>query len=102
MKTLFKSILLTLVISGSTAGASFSATDPIEAKEIKEKNLFVFKTNKKFLGASIEVLHSSGDVVTAQILAKRKMIIDFSDVKEGSYTIRVTKGKLKEEFEYKK
>ncbi len=102
MKNFLKTILLILLISSSAGIASFAATNPVDGKEVKEKNLFVLKANKKLLGASVEVIHSNGDVVTAQILAKRKMIIDFSDVKEGSYTIRITKGKQQEEFQYSK
>ena len=102
MKTLAKSFLLVLLFSGAARATSLAGTDPIDVREVKEKNLVVFKATKKLIGASVEVIHSSGDVVTAQVLAKRKMIIDFSDVKEGSYTIRITKGKLSEEFEYAK
>ena len=71
MKTLFKSILLTLVISGSTAGASFSATDPIEAKEIKEKNQELFQmVHEGFEGDEFLSLYSS---VKQAIAEKRQM-----------------------------
>lgn len=102
MKTLIKSIFFVLAVSTAASATSFSGTDPIDGKEIKDKSLFVFKTSKKFLGASVEVFHSNGEMLAAQTLAKRKMIIDFTDVKEGSYTIRVTKGNQTEEFEYSK
>ncbi len=101
MKTLIKSVFLALVLTGTAQVTSANTnSDSIEVKEVKEKNLFVFKADKKFLGASIEVFHANGKVVTAQILAKRKMIIDFSEVREGTYTIRVIKGKQTEEFQY--
>jgi cell division protein FtsB len=102
MKNSLKTIVLILFISGISGISSFAGTDPNDIKEVKEKNLFVLKANKKLLGANIEVLHSNGEVVTAQILTKRKMIIDFSDVKKGEYTIRITKGKQQEEFQYSK
>lgn len=100
MKTLSSTLIIILILVGSVSAIPLSGSDPIEVKEIKDKNLFVFKTNKKLLGASIEVFHSNGDVVTAQILAKRKMIIDFSEVSEGTYTVVVMKGKQKQEFQY--
>jgi hypothetical protein len=102
MKNLLKIIVLTLFISSVTGTITFGGTDPVDVKDVREKNLLVFKANKKLLGASVEVIYSNGDVLTAQILAKRKMIIDFSDVKEGAYTIRITKGKQKEEIQYSK
>lgn len=101
MKNPLKSFFLVFIISTCSI-ATVSATDPIESKAVKDKNLFVFKSSKKFLGANVEVVYDNGVVLTSQILAKRKMIIDFSDVKQGAYTIRVTKGKQKEEFHYAK
>ena len=95
-------MLLTLLLTVLVAGNMKAGTDPVAVKEVKEKNLVVFKAQKKLIGASVEVIHSSGDVVTAQILAKRKMIIDFSDVKEGLYTIRISKGNNIQEFGYAK
>jgi hypothetical protein len=69
---------------------------------IKGKTLFVFKTDRKFIGATVEVIFANGEVITSQKLEKRKMMIDFADVKAGDYTIRVTKGKRVEEFYYEK
>ena len=91
-----------LLLSGTAGASAIADTNPIAVKEVKEKNLFVFKAAKKFLGARVEVIHWNGEVVTAQILTKRKMIIDFSDVREGSYTVRISKGKQTEEFQYAK
>lgn len=69
---------------------------------IKDKSLFVFKTDRKFIGATVEVIYINGDVVASQKLGKRKIVIDFAEVKPGDYTIRVTKGKRIEEFYYEK
>jgi len=69
---------------------------------IKDKTLFIFKTDKKFVGATIDIIYANGDVVASQKLEKRKMVIDFADVKPGEYTVRVTKGKRVEEFYYEK
>jgi hypothetical protein len=68
----------------------------------KSKSLFAFKTDRKFVGAKVEVLFSNGDVVTTQTLQKRKMFIDFGDVQHGLYTIRVSKGDRVKEFHYDK
>lgn len=68
----------------------------------KYKNVFVFKGDKKFEGAKVEVLYANGEVVTTQTMQKRKLIIDFCDVKEGVYTIRVSKGNRMQEFHYNK
>jgi hypothetical protein len=69
---------------------------------VKTKNLFVFKTDKKFVGAQIEVVQANGNIIAKQVLLKRKMIVDFDNVKLGAYTIRITKGNQIQEFQYEK
>jgi len=49
----------------------------------------------------VEILYS-GDVVTTQTLFKRKMIIDFCEMKRGAYTIRISKGARTQEYQYHK
>jgi hypothetical protein len=84
-----------------TSGATGKSEEPTSVRS-KYKNLFVFKTDRKFKGAQVEVLSSDGARVTSQTLEKRKMIIDFCDVKQGSYTIRISKGDRVKEFQYEK
>lgn len=54
------------------------------------------------MGASVEVFSSEGILVTKQTLEKRKMIIDFCDVKKGDYLIRIAKGNKKKEYSFSK
>jgi hypothetical protein len=93
------------------AAALFLVIQPLRAVSMdsvlgtapgKNKSLFVVKTARKFVGAKVEILSSTGSVVTSQTLQKRKMIIDFGDVKFGSYTIRISKGDQVKEFQYNK
>lgn len=92
-------IVLALVVMIQPLAASAKSRDLAPAPS-KYKNLFVFKTDRKFLGATVEVLSAAGTVVTTQTLQKRKMIIDFCDVKKGLYTIRVKKGDRVQEFQF--
>ncbi len=92
--------LLALVVI--MMAATVAVANPIDVVPSRHQNLFVFTTKKAMRGAEVKVLHTSGDVVTSQRLYKRKMIIDFCDVKPGTYTIVVQKGKAKEEFQYVK
>jgi hypothetical protein len=103
MKKLSKILLvgvvaLTMVLPLS-ASARRKAVDPVAGKY---KNLFVFKTDRKLVGGKVEVISASGDIVTTQTMQKRKLFIDFSDVKEGIYVIRVSKGDRVREFKYEK
>lgn len=79
-------ITLILVLGGTLA---IAGTDNIQVRERKQKNLFVFTTNRAMRGSHVQVYHSNGDLVVAQMLKKRKMVIDFCDVVDGSYTIVV-------------
>lgn len=72
--------------------------DPVE----KTKALFVVKTDRKLVGGKVEILSSDGAVVAKQTLQKKKMFIDFSDVRDGTYVIRVSKDDNVKEFLYRK
>jgi len=65
-------------------------------------SLYVLKTDKKFIGATVEIYSSEGTLVTSQNLNKRKMIIDFGPVIKDTYTIRVVKGKETQEFHFER
>jgi len=99
MKTLITVVVALAIIT------SAHAAKPEEAIIIghsKQKSLFVFKTQKKFLGATVEVYSSQGELLTSQNLQKRKMIIDFGSVTNDTYTIRVVKGNSIREYQYLK
>ncbi len=94
-----------LVVAALTVTYSFamaSGGDDVVVIQSKHKNFFMIKAGRKLVGARVDVLFSNGEVVTRQTLVRRKMIIDFSDVKPGSYTIRVQKNDNVREFEYEK
>ena len=101
MKALKLSIVA-LIFFSSTVAVAGTGNDEINVVSSKYKNLFVFKTERKLVGAKVEVLSENGDVVTTNVLQKRKMIIDFCDVKFGTYTIRVSKGNKVKEYHYVK
>jgi len=92
-------LVIILTHSISSSAATREGQLPVTGKY---KNLFVFKADRNLVGAKVEVLYSNGDVVTTQTLQKRKMIIDFCDVRHGSYTIRISKGDRIKEFQYNK
>jgi hypothetical protein len=96
------SLLLATVMSLSAAVIPSRHEEVVDVVNTKYKNLFVFKAERKLIGAKVEVFSMNGDLVTAQRLHRRKMIIDFCDVKFGEYTIRITKGNEKQEFHYVK
>lgn len=54
------------------------------------------------LGATVEVFYADGTLVTKQILKKKRMIIDFCEVRSGEYTILISKGSRKKEYHFTK
>jgi outer membrane lipoprotein-sorting protein len=98
MKTLIALVITLFFIAFSTLASNREAIERMNPP--KHKNLFVFKADKKFLGARVEILTATGGVITAQNLEKRKMIIDFGSAQFGTYTIRVSKGNDTQEFHF--
>jgi hypothetical protein len=103
MKTVVKIIFLAaLTVLLSMAAMAGSPDVKTKVGHGKDKGLFVFKADRKLVGAKVEVLQSNGSMIAEQILQRRKLVIDFNDMKNGSYTIRVVKGTQTKEFSYTK
>ena len=90
--------LLVMALSVSAAPKN----EGVSAIKSKHNSLLVLKTDKKFVGATVEVVSSKGTVITSQTLESKKLFIDFRGVAQGSYTIRVTKGNRVKEINYLK
>ena len=91
----FSTAIIILVLTAGVFSAEAKNND-------KEKDVFVVKTEKKFIGAKVQVFNASGELLATQTLKKRKVVIDFGDVKTGSYTIRLSKDKKTKEFHFEK
>ena len=100
MKKLATSLFVSLLIISSNVNVTAEAIEVIEPP--KQKNLFTLKAEKEFVGAQVEIYNANGELITSQSLQKRKMVIDFGDVKFGMYTIKVVKGESLQEFKYLK
>lgn len=74
--------------------------NPVNVIHTRNQYQFVFKVHKEMLGAHIEVLSEDGKQIDAQQLMKRKMVIDFTALPVGHYTIVVKKDGKTENFEY--
>lgn len=94
----------TIAVALMVVSTSISATAQYETVTIggdKEKDLFVMKA-KKLVGGKVEVYSASGELITAQPVQRKKMIIDFGTVMSGTYIIRVVKGTDTREYQYTK
>ncbi len=100
VKTLIKVLVASSLFLSSAVMVNAAPHDEITTTTHRHKNLFKVRAQKKFMGATVEVFIGNGDLLTAQNLQKRKVIIDFGDAKGGTYTIRLTKGNEMKEFHY--
>lgn len=62
----------------------------------------LLRTDKSLKGASMVVYSDSGALVISQQLTSRKIIIDFKNVRLGTYTVQVKKENYVQEFTFKK
>jgi hypothetical protein len=98
MKYLIATLITLIFIVTSVFARDTNETDKVTPA--KSKSIFIFKANKEFLGARVDILTEGGSVITSQQLEKRKVIIDFGSVKMGTYTIRVSKGGKTKAYQY--
>jgi|DewCreStandDraft_4_1066084.scaffolds.fasta_scaffold45977_1 hypothetical protein len=91
-----------LTLSAAPAVQAGQSEEVVDILQTRHPNLFVFRAERKYLGAVVQVIAMNGDVVTSQRLHRRKMIIDFCDVKFGEYTIRLVKDNDIIEYKYVK
>lgn len=98
-KILILAIALLVMVLSTSAKPN---NEGVSAIKSKHNSLLVLKTDRKFIGATVEVVSSRGSVITSQKLEKRKLFIDFRDVDQGSYTVRITKGNRVKEINYLK
>jgi hypothetical protein len=99
MKILFTIIATCLIFYAAAANVPNGGAVSGNAKE---DDLFIVKTARKLVGATVEIYSDDGVLVTAQFMVKRKMVIDFRAMTSGAYTIKVVKGDVTHEFHFVK
>ena len=99
IKIIFAGVLTVLLSMAATAKEPVKKWEPAGSKN---KNLIVYKADKKMIGGKVEILQANGVVLAEQILQKRKLLIDFNSMRLGEYTIRITKGDEVREFTFEK
>lgn len=100
MKT--KNLLTTALF---VAIAAIANATPVEGWEIvhsRKKETFAFNTGRDMKGAELKVLYSNGDVLVSERMRRRRMVIDFAEVKKGTYTILLMKNGMTKTFQYEK
>ena len=72
-----KALTLFAALSLITISAAFAAPTPkevtIDVVPSRYQNLFIFKVDRKFKGANVEVSYANGDVIANLKMEKRKL-----------------------------
>ena len=95
---LVKILLLVFLVTSSAIASS--KKEAVNVTDFKSTNVFSYKGNTKMIGATVEVFTAEGVLVTKQTLRKRRLHIDFGEVKSGEYTIRISKGEKLKEYQF--
>lgn len=92
MKTLKVLLVAILITLSSNLFAKVVPSDSIKHEtSSSQSELIMLRVEKDKIGSEIMVFHSSGDLVMSKIVKRKKMIIDLSEVKYGTYTIILMK-----------
>ncbi|MEQ8362411.1 MAG: hypothetical protein RH948_06040 [Cyclobacteriaceae bacterium] len=99
-----KTLSIILISFFSLSATLFAATpDSIAVVETSQQDHFVMKVDKDLLGGKVFVTYSTGEVVSTMTIKRKKMVIDFDNVKFGSYSIKVVKDGVEiDEFNFNK
>lgn len=92
--------VLVFLLGCSAFAFALPLKEAVNVTEVKSANVFAYKGSRKMIGATVEVFTSEGVLVTKQVLRKRRMHIDFGQVKSGEYTIRISKGEKRKEYQF--
>ena len=102
MKTIINTLVLALVLTTSVSYAgSKPKKESITVLSTKHE-VFCFKADKKFLGATIEVYDSNNKMTGKEIVFDRRMIIDFYYLPADTYRIKIMKDNELLEFQFVK
>lgn len=90
-------LLLVMVLT-----APAHSQNSVQVIRARQANQFAFKAPREMVKAQVEVLAENGNRIDSQQLMKRKMVIDFTALPKGNYTIVVKKDGKAESFAYKR
>lgn len=93
-------LLIILMLTASFMVNANSVNEAVKRSTAREDHRYVLKIERKNVGASLEVVSSTGERIVLQKVRKRKVVIYFEHVRLGEYTIRIRKGNDLSEYRY--
>ena len=95
--------ILALFVLTTTLSVSYADTKPKKEAVVvvsDSYDMFTFKADKKFLGATIEVYNSNNTLTGKEFVFHRKMVIDFYYLPADTYRIKIKKDNELLEFQF--
>jgi len=100
MKTFIAVFMLVSVSLTSTSYADIKPKKEAVVVVSDKNEMFTFKADKKFLGATIEVYDSNNTLTGKEFVFHRKMVIDFYYLPADTYRITIKKDNELLEFQF--
>lgn len=97
-----KSLTLILTLLAGTVLANSNPNVQITHAEYQNQNVLMLKVDKELIGATFQMLDSDGNVVSTNELTKKKRTIDFTDMQNDEYLVRITKDNFTRVFKISK
>lgn len=95
--------LATLLISLSAFSFAPAKPKPSHVTGLAASHeIFYIRICKVMAGGKVEVYNSAGELVGAQDLNDRRLIVDFFEMVPGDYTVKVIKDGIEEIFDFHK
>lgn len=102
MKAITKCFVVFLLVLGAKVADAKPFDEEAGYIRANDTHCFVFKMDRQYIGALVEIFYSDGKRIVSQKLSRRKVVIDFGRVRFGEYTIRINKGDNTQEYKYVK
>ncbi len=94
-------LLMLIIAFGGAITKNYAKGRNVEVISTK-LDVFYFKVSKEFVGATIEVISPTGEVILTEKVMHRKALLDFYMRDPGTYTIWMKKDGVEEKFSYQK
>lgn len=87
-----KLLFLTWMLSLAAAAGAAPVQPLFQPARGTGHRLFVLEIHRSLRGAQVAVQHSNGELVLVEKIRRKRVVIDFTDVAQGTYTIELRKG----------
>jgi len=102
MKRIFTLLILALTLHTGVALAKEKTAKDKSIVVSAKRNTFYFRIKGKMIGGIVEVYDANKTLLGLEELTQREMLIDFTELPTGKYTIKIKRFRSVKIFSYEK